>query len=173
MPLPGSQLVPAAGRPEASGLAPNRGGIRRHEPIRCWSHHNPGLALCGSLVLLLLLGCDGNPFSQVPISGTVTYEDGTPIPAKMLKLWFTCLEPPKDARTHPRPASAPVDLATGTIGQATTYRYEDGVIRGRHRVHLDLEPANLVPRDYTSAATTPLEVDTGQLPFAIKIPKPK
>jgi hypothetical protein len=33
-----------------------------------------------ALFLLCLVGCgDGNPFDYVPVSGRLTYEDGTPI----------------------------------------------------------------------------------------------
>ncbi|HEY6564978.1 MAG TPA: hypothetical protein VIY86_10810, partial [Pirellulaceae bacterium] len=139
-----------------------------------WPQSQRRLSILGLLgIAAITSSCDSNPFAQVPISGIVHYEDGSTIPATSMKLWFTSLAPAKDERTHPRPASAPVDIATGAIGQATTYRYEDGVIQGKHRVHLDLDPPNLVPRQFTSAATTTLEVDTSQLPWDIQIPKPR
>ncbi len=124
-----------------------------------------------AVIGLVALGCDNNPFSQVEVAGKVVYRDGTPIPAKHFQLWFTSLTPPKDERTFPRPASAFV-ASDGSFSQATTYRHGDGIIRGKHRVHLDIEPKDLVPEVYTSAATTPLELDTADAPFDIRIPKP-
>jgi hypothetical protein len=119
------------------------------------------------------LGCSRQPFKLVPVQGKITYEDGTPIPARRLQLWFTSQEPPADARTFPRPASAMVDVATGEFHEATSSRFGDGLAQGRHKVHLDIEPADLVPAEFVSLATTPLEIDTGQLPLQLSIPRPK
>ncbi len=48
----------------------------------------------------------------------------------------------------------------------TSYKYGDGLIPGRHKVCIDLgsgpEAKSLVPKDYTSIASTPLEVDTAK-----------
>ena len=125
-------------------------------------------------------GCQGdNPFSQVQVSGTVLYEDGSVIPVEGLKLWFDCQEAPKDSgRSHPRAGSAPVNVADGTFSTATTRVYGDGLVRGKHKVMLDLiprkeGPAQPVPLEFTAAATTPLVVDTRTFPLEIRIPRPK
>jgi hypothetical protein len=51
-----------------------------------------------AVAALLLAGCGGtgNPFDSVPVSGKVTYEDGSVIPVQGMKVYFHCLEPPKD-----------------------------------------------------------------------------
>ena len=136
----------------------------------------------GLLVLCIctcICGCsDGNPFSQVQVTGTVLYDDGSVIPVSGLKLWFECQEGPKDGgRAFPRPASAPVNVSDGTFSTATTVRYGDGLIRGKHKVSLDLTPAiegpaQPVPLEYTAAATTPLVIDTAKLPLEIRVPRP-
>lgn len=118
-------------------------------------------------------GCQRAPFQMVPVEGTITYEDGSVVPAKRFQIWFTSQAPPADPRTFPRPASAFVDLATGAFANATTVRYGDGLVKGIHKVHLDLEPANLVPQEYVHLGTTPLEIATADSPLRIKIPKPK
>ena len=132
----------------------------------------------GALVLFLS-GCggSGNPFDSVPVSGKVTYEDGTPIPVQGIKLYFHCLEPPKEGM-HPRPATVGVD-ADGTFNDVTTYKYADGLVLGKHKVSLVcVENGKLtpkIPRDYSLPSKTPLVVevtDAGQF-LEIKVPKPK
>lgn len=130
------------------------------------------------LALAPFAGCGGNPFSQVQVSGKVLYEDGTVIPAASLKLWFESQATAKDGgRAHPRPASAPVNPSDGSFSSATTLKYGDGLVRGKHKVSLDLVPlengpARPIPDEYRQAATTPLVVDTAKLPLEIRIPKP-
>ena len=43
---------------------------------------------------VLLGGCSGtgSPFDSVPVTGKVAYEDGSPIPAQGIKVYFHCLE---------------------------------------------------------------------------------
>lgn len=126
----------------------------------------------------MVVGCgDGNPFSQVKVTGKVSYEDGTLIPVDGLKLWFVSQEPPKPGGMSPRPAAAPVNVQDGTFDTATTLRYGDGLVRGKHKVFLDLipkknGPARPVPEIFTSAATTTLVIDTANLPLDIRVPKP-
>ncbi len=127
---------------------------------------------CG-LLCLFLWGCDRGPFPQVKVTGTLSYEDGSVIPAERIRIWFQSQAPPIDASTHPRPASALVDPATGAFDGATTSKYLDGLVRGEHRVYIDITPSNVIPQEYTSASTSPLRISTDKLPLEIKIPKPK
>jgi hypothetical protein len=126
---------------------------------------------------LVCLGCgSGSPFDYVEASGRVAYEDGTTIPAGGMRLLFTAQDAPKVEGVFPRPAVAEVN-DKGEFTCVTSYKYCDGVIPGRHKVVVeqakDKTGRNLIPKEYTSITTTPLVVDTEQLPFEIKIPKPQ
>jgi hypothetical protein len=127
----------------------------------------------------LFAGCNrsGSPFDSVPVSGKVTYEDGTLIPVQGMQIFFHCLEPPKDGM-HPRPAAASV-AADGTFKDVTTYKYADGLVLGQHKVSLVSEEGGRltpkIPRDYALPEKTPLRVqvaESGQF-LEIKVPKPK
>lgn len=130
----------------------------------------------------LLAGCwHADPFPMDQVSGVVKYEDGSLIPAERLVIRFEPLAAPKDERTHPKAATSVVNPEDGTFGELSTFRYGDGVVRGRHKVLLaavSAEPsatreggAPLVPLAYRELSTTPLKVDSGDAPFEFLIPK--
>ena len=127
---------------------------------------------------LFLLGCGvRDPFTYVPVSGTLTYEDGTLLPVDNVTLMFYPQSPPKNMKTHPRPGLAYIDKATGRFEKATSHKPGDGLVRGKHKVtvvdiFLAPLPPEVVPPEYANPATTPLEVDTADAPFHIKIRKP-
>ncbi len=130
------------------------------------------------ILLLLsigLLGCgSGQPYDLVPVSGQVTYEDGTLIAAERITLYFHPETPPRDAQTFPRPSSAEVEPTTGKFELATTDHYGDGIVTGRHRVTLIARgtenlPVDIIPQRYMSHETTPIEVDAADAPFHFKI----
>lgn len=132
--------------------------------------------LCFSLATVCLGGCsDSAPFSYVPVSGRVTYEDGTAIPASGMKLQFE----PLDAQTvngmHPRIATADLD-SEGRFSNATSHKYGDGLVPGKHKVAIgyatDKNGNLLIPKEDASLGETQLTVDTANLPFEIKVPKP-
>lgn len=133
------------------------------------------------LLLILICGfsagCDSNsPFDYKKVSGKVTYDDGTFIPAGGMQLRFAAQDAPKLENAFPRPAVANVN-GKGEFDCVTSYKYGDGLIPGRHKVSIEVgsgpggEP--LVPNEYTSIATTPLVIDTADAPLEIKVPKPK
>jgi hypothetical protein len=131
------------------------------------------------VLTVLLAGCNGtgSPFKSVPVSGKVTYEDGTTIPVPGMKIFFHCMEPPKDGM-HPRPATAGAG-ADGTFTDVTTYKFADGLVLGQHKVSLVCEEGgkltNKIPKDYARPEKTPLTVEvtkSGQF-LEIKVPKPK
>lgn len=136
----------------------------------------PWVACCS---LLLLAGCGArDPFSYVPASGKVTYEDGSLIPVDPLVLTFDPQSDPIDGKTYPRPGMAIVDPSNGTFNSATSHKVNDGLVRGRHKVTLGTvgrKPiaASIVPKEYGDRAKTPLEVDTTRQPFELKVRKPK
>jgi hypothetical protein len=127
--------------------------------------------------LVALAGCgDSGPFEYMPVSGTLTYEDGAPIPAGGVRLAFK----PQDVQpvdgNYPRPAMADVD-EQGNFARATTIKYGDGLVPGKHQVAVyyatDKDGNLLVPQEYTHFGTTPLVVDTGDDGvIEIKVPRP-
>jgi hypothetical protein len=122
-------------------------------------------------------GCGSkSPFDYVEASGRIAYEDGTPIPGGGVQLLFSAQDAPVVEGAHPRPAVADVN-EKGEFACVTSYKYCDGVIPGRHKVAIrqakGQEGKLLIPEEYTSISTTPLMVDTEQMPFDIKVPKPK
>ena len=71
-----------------------------------------------------------------------------------------------------------VEPATGEFHEVTSHKFNDGLVRGKHKVTLTDEshkplPARVVPPEYSDPATTPLEVDTDQQPFVLKVRKPR
>jgi hypothetical protein len=135
--------------------------------------------LCGCFLAGSLAGCgSGEPFSYVPVSGKVTYADGTPIPAK-LKLIFIAVNPPTaDAGTVPKPGAA-ITNSDGTFDAVTSHTYGDGLIPGKHKVVLTVSTGrggesttDLFGPEYSDPNKTPIEVDTANLPMEIKVKKP-
>jgi hypothetical protein len=127
--------------------------------------------------LNLLSGCgsSGSPFEYVKVSGKLSYEDGSPIPAEGIKLIFDSQAPPI-GNAHPRQGSAMVNPA-GEFKDITSYKYADGLVPGKHKVSIlyatDAKGKLLVPPECTKANSTSLLVDTADSPFDIKVPKPK
>ena len=65
------------------------------------------------------------------------------------------------------------DVKTGTFDWATTYVRKDGIIAGEHKVLIQCQPIDLVPREYYDPRNTPLKVESSQSPFEIKVRKPE
>lgn len=128
--------------------------------------------------VLLLTGCgNGSPFKSVPVSGKVTYEDGSAIPVAGMKVFFHSLEPAKDGM-HPRPGTAGTG-SDGTFTEVTSYKFNDGLVLGKHKVSLVCEEGgkltNKIPIECARPEKTPLTVEvtkSGQF-LEIKVPKPK
>ena len=124
------------------------------------------------------VGCSGgNPYDLVDVSGKVTYDDGSLIPAGSIMLKFDPEAAPIDTKTHPRKGFALVNVGDGTFEYATTHKHADGLVAGKHKVLVvayaeDGKAANVVPKEYQRPDTTPIEVDTENLPLEIKIKKP-
>lgn len=135
------------------------------------------LAVAGLVVLVCLTGCGGSgPFEYIPVTGQITYEDGSVIPAKSWRVIFTALDH-NDPNVRPRPATASIDPATGKFDSATSYKYGDGLVPGKHRVALAALDASgkelkLFPKEYGDTRESPLIIDTANLPLEIKVPKP-
>jgi hypothetical protein len=128
--------------------------------------------------LALVAGCgSGEPFSYVKVSGKVAYEDGSLLPVDALVVFFHPQCGPIDPKTNPKMGMAVVDPKTGEFRNVTSHKFNDGLIRGKHKVTLGKGiqqplPPNVAPPEYCDPAQTPLEVDTASLPFVIKVRKP-
>jgi len=139
----------------------------------------PTCAFVGASALAIAasLGCGPpDPYGVVGTKGSIKYDDGSLIEAGRIELLFGSQEPPKDPKTHPRQGVAEVNTADGTF-TATTYDFEDGLIRGKHRVvAMSIAPrggyTNAIPPVYRSADTTPLEIDAQGQFVELTIPKP-
>jgi hypothetical protein len=128
------------------------------------------------LALALCLGCgSGEPFDYIPVTGKLSYEDGSTIPAQGIVLQFIAQDVKPIDGMHPRPATASVN-GQGEFNEATSHKFGDGLVPGKHKVALmyatDANGKLLVPVDFTHAGTTPLVVDTATLPLDIRVPKP-
>ena len=129
------------------------------------------------LVLLFIAGCGGEPFKHVQVSGTVKYDDGSLIPAELMELTFEPMAEAVDAKTHPRPGHAVVDVQTGAFDRVTTHNPGDGLVAGKHKVKITAYDAsqavsNAIPPEYMDISTTPLVFDTAEPVWNITIPHP-
>lgn len=130
-----------------------------------------GLALC-------TFGCGpSQPFELVKVAGSVKYDDGSLIPADSITLKFEPQVAAVDSKTHPRKGYCMVNVTDGTFDTATTHKYGDGLVAGRHKVLVvaianDGRITEVVPDEYRDPATTPVEVDTAESPFEIRVKKP-
>lgn len=133
------------------------------------------MRIAAGLLLIPLIGCGADgPFQYIPVTGTVQYEDGTPMPAQGFQLNFFALDAPPVEGASPRPAIAHVD-ADGRFDCVTSYKHCDGLVPGRHRVafvHAETEGKPFVPAEYTSPVDSPLIVHTDDAPLVIQAPKP-
>lgn len=130
------------------------------------------LAVC----FLVVIGCNSNePFEYVDANGKLSYEDGTPIGKGGIRLQFVSIDQEAVEGLHPRPALANVD-ADGNFDSVTSYKFGDGLLPGKHKVAIlsakDESGRPLIPKEYSHVKTTPLIVDTANVPLMIKVPKP-
>jgi hypothetical protein len=122
-----------------------------------------------------MVGCgSGGPFSYTKVTGKISYDDGSPIPGGC-RLLFTALDAQPVGNAYPRTGMAVVN-DKGEFDCVTSYKYGDGLIKGKHKVSIqavnerDAKP--VVPTEYTGDQS-PLEIDTADSPLDIKVPKPK
>ncbi len=127
--------------------------------------------------LLFFSGCGSDvPFGIVPVHGTVTYEDGSLIPADEITIIFNPVNPPREGKMVAPGGRTSVDVSDGTFKSVTSYRPNDGVVLGRHKVVIISSKKGsgaLVAAIYRKSSTTPLEVEvsaSGQF-LEIKVSK--
>jgi hypothetical protein len=126
------------------------------------------------LLAVVCIGCgSAGPFEYVPVSGQVTYEDGSPIPAGV-RLIFVSQDAVPVGTAHPRPGMANTDDG-GRFDNVTSYKYGDGLVPGKHKVVIQgtaSEGKLVVPKAYTTSEETPLVIDTADAPLQITVPRP-
>ena len=112
---------------------------------------------------VFLAGCGGSggSFKYVPVTGKVTYEDGTLIPVSGMRIYFHSLEPAMDGM-HVRPGIGGIG-SDGTFKDITTYKYADGLVLGKYKVSLVIQEAGgstpKIPKEYALPEKTPLRVE--------------
>jgi hypothetical protein len=138
-----------------------------------------GRLLIAALFLPLLSGCGARePFTYVKVHGKVTYDDGTLIPVDPLVLTFYPQDNTPKGKDSPRPGMAAVDKTSGRFDSVTSHQVGDGLARGNHKVILTSPgpvplSAAVMPPEYGDMNRTPLEVDTANSPFELKVRKPR
>ncbi len=136
---------------------------------------------CASAFILsvgLSAGCgSAEPFHYVKVCGRVAYEDGSPIPADILRVTFIPQASAADSKTHPLAGTARVG-ADGVFDSVTSHKPGDGLVPGKHKVTVvaldgQERPTAAVHADYADSDRTPLEVDTANRPFTLLVKKPR
>lgn len=139
------------------------------------SQRRSAIASALALVISVLCGgCSQEPFDLVQGSGRLTYEDGAPLPTQGgLRIVFAPTTPPIDGEIYPPRGTAYPD-DDGNFASVSTSR-PGGMVRGEQKVAIlyqDVDSKRFVPKEYTSPKTTPLTVNTDDIPFEIKVPRP-
>jgi hypothetical protein len=117
-------------------------------------------------IMSVIAGCGGEPFKMVPVSGKVTYADGTLIPGDQIVLRFH----PEDAKAEGMKvlgfANGDVNPQDGTYS-LTTHTANDGAVPGKYKVTLIATknvdgmptPSPAVAQKYQAKETTPLKFE--------------
>jgi len=134
--------------------------------------------LVACLLLVAGVGCRKAPYSCDKVSGKVSYEDGSLIPAERIRVIFVSQRPPLDPKTAPRNGAADADVKTGEFVSATTFARGDGIIAGEHKVVIQciregILAQDLVADEFTDPARTPLVARSGDSPFDFRVHRPK
>jgi len=134
--------------------------------------------------LICFSGCGSDvPFDIVPVSGKVTYDDGSLIPADEVTVIFNPVDPKSIGQMSAPGGRTNLEVSDGTFKSVTSHRPNDGLVMGAHKVVVIASKnnaqgrptnGNLVSSKYRKSATTPLEVEvtsSGQF-LELKVSKP-
>ncbi len=162
----------------------NENFFKRLAPIMGLMDRANGLPRAGFLLLglglTLVAGCgEKSPYTVVPVSGKVTYDDGTPIPGTDIQIVFVPQAQPINPKEYPRRAYGTVSRSDGRFDQMTTNQFGDGVTVGPQKVMVislneQGKPSGAVPAQYADPVETPLTADvtSGGSPYAFQVAKP-
>jgi hypothetical protein len=107
---------------------------------------------------------DGPLPKLAPVSGKLTYDDGSPVPGHRIQIVFIPLVPEGQSSNRDRPSIADVNAEDGTFKVASTYEEGDGATVGMHRIMvtvlgLDGKLSDAIPRVFADPRTTPLKIE--------------
>ena len=148
----------------------------RYQHRALWSATST-ISLASALALAAVSGCgSSDPYPVEKVSGKITYEDGSLIPASPLRLIFVAQVPTVDPKTPPKNGVAVVNVKTGEFSSVNTYGSKDGIIKGEHKVFVqcivnNIQSRTLVPTEYSDANKTPLKVKSSDSPFTFRDPQ--
>lgn len=132
-----------------------------------------------ALLPVAVAGCSSEPYETIPVSGKITLEDGSLVPAGVLKVLFVPQVEPIDAKTHPRPAYGLVNVRDGTFGSdeyaVTSVKFGDGVTIGPQKVKVfGVFFDDKGTEQEMQMEVTPSEVEVGpestEFEFKVKMP---
>jgi hypothetical protein len=135
-------------------------------------------AIAGLVIAGAASGCSkGYQAPTIHISGKVTYEDGSLVPANRMVVNF--LTPQKLVQeNYPPAATGRVDTRDGKFAELTTWEAGDGVIAGPHEVEVirfgdEKDPGGVKSIEYRGERVWPnkVEVTPDKTEFHITIPR--
>jgi hypothetical protein len=133
--------------------------------------------------IIALAGCNSDmPFDMVPVTGKVTYEDGSLIPADSIQVKFNPILTGPKTNISPPGGHTEVNVQDGTFSAVSSHRANDGLVVGRHKVVVvalkkdasgSTKPTDAVPEIYRQESTTPLEIEvtSSDQPLDLKVRK--
>jgi hypothetical protein len=133
--------------------------------------------------LAVLGGCGGEPFALLPVTGKITYDDGSLIPGDRILVSFVPVERRARGKDVFSGSQGELDVKTGQIVGVTTHKYGDGTMAGRCKVTVAAIKNGpngsqvftaAVPERYQQPQTTPLECEVARgRPVVLTLPKPR
>jgi len=107
---------------------------------------------------------EGPQPDMAPVSGKLTYDNGSPVPGEHIQIVFIPLVPEGQTSNRNRPSIADVKAEDGTFAFTSTYEEGDGATVGMHRVMItvlgpDGKLSDAVPRVFANPRTTPLKIE--------------
>ncbi len=129
------------------------------------------------------MGCssaEDQPFPIVPVTGTVTFSDGTVPKGQFATIRFEPDGISKRGKLSPNPSSGEI-REDGSF--TLKYRAQDGAIVGRHKVTISIlakyppgpNDPQVISENYKDASTTPLKAEvkaSDDNVFHFKVEKP-
>ena len=131
-------------------------------------------------ILVALAACGCKKVAEAPtiaVSGKVTYEDGSLVPANQIELRFLTQPELVQEKDYPTAATARVDTRDGTFREMTTWQHGDGVIAGQYDVEVirygdEDDPGGFEAKSYRGERVWPSKVTVpDKTEFHITIPK--
>jgi hypothetical protein len=122
---------------------------------------------------------------MAPVAGKLSYDDGSLVQADRIVVTFVPQGIEAQGKAAAGAGRAEVDPASGQFASATTWKADDGVLVGKHKVMVEAFKTGTyghsvyngaVSPDYHSADKTPLEIEIpkgGDTDLTLKVSKPK